>query len=210
MVVEIAAIVDENGCSGVLNEPGQVVVYRHVQGAWEIDRAMEVSLDRSRNLREMRLKMGEILQFMNECRIFVARAAGGALYFELEKAGCSIWEIAGNPVDALDIVLEDEEKERVERVAAQSQGTTGIPTPCEQAPGVFFISIREAQGKAPEISSKQILQRFVAEGNFSVLEILCDHVPPWIEMEARKRNYAMMTEKTGQNEVMVRLTKKTA
>jgi len=207
MVVEIAAIVGADGYSGVLNEPGQVVVYRHLRGAWGIDRAMEVSLDQSNGLREMRQKMGEILQFLGSCRIFVARSAGGALYFELEKAGCNVWEITGRPVDFLDIVLEDEEKEKI---ATQSQSMTGIPAPCEKAPGVFFISIKEIQGKAPEISSKQILQRFVAEGNFSVLEIQCDHVPPWIEVEAEKRGYSIETEKIGMNDVMVRLAKKTA
>jgi len=207
MVVEIAAIVGADGYSGVLNEPGQVVVYRHVRGAWEIDRTMDVSLDRSRNLREMRQKMGEILQFLSGCRVFVARSAGGALYFELEKAGCNVWEITGKPVDFLDIVLEDEEKERI---AAQSQSVAGIPAPCEKAPGVFFISIKEIQGKSPEISSKQILQQFVADGNFSVLEIQCDHVPPWIEVEAEKRVYVIDAEKNGMNEVMVRLTKTAA
>jgi Fe-only nitrogenase accessory protein AnfO len=207
MVAEIAAMVDGDGCSGVLNEPGTVIVYRRSGGVWEIDRSMEVSLDRSNGLREMRRKMADILQFLNGCRIFAARAAGGALYFELEKAGCSVWEISGKPADFLDVVLDDEEKERI---AAQSPGVAGIPAPHERAPGTFFISIREIQGKSPEISSKQILQQFIAEGNFSVLEIQCDHVPPWIEVEAEKRDYSIEAEKIGQNDLMVRLTRKKA
>lgn len=200
MVVEIAAIVDANGYSGVLNEPGTVIVYRRSGGVWGIDRSMEVSLDLSNGLREMRRKMAGILQFLNGCTVFAARSAGGALYFELEKAGCSVWEISGKPADFLEIVLEDEEKERG---AAESRAATAMPAPEERTAGTFFISIREIQGKRPELTSKQILQQFVTDGNFKVLEIQCSHVPPWIEVEASKRGYILEAEKTGQNEVMV-------
>lgn len=207
MVVEIAAIVNADGCSGILNEPGKVVVYRRVGDLWEIDREMELSFDRSSNLREMRRKMSDLIGFMDECKIFTASAATGALYFELEKAGCSVWEITGKPADFLDIVLEDEEKEQV---AAEVKATAVIPAPQEKEPGSFYISIKEAQGNRPELTSKQILQQFVAEGQFDVLEMQCDHVPPWIEMEAAKKGYALDTEQTGPHEVMVRLTNRAA
>ncbi|WAI02570.1 Fe-only nitrogenase accessory AnfO family protein [Methanogenium organophilum] len=203
MAAEIAAIVDANGRTGLLNEPGQIVVYRRTEAGWDTVREMPVSLDQCRNLPEMRRKMTDIVQFLGECRIFMAGSASGALYFELEKAGCNIWEISGNPVDFLDSVLEEEEKEQ--RSPAEA-GIAAIPSPEEIHPGEFFISIKDVQGKMPGVTSKQILARFITEGNFRLLEILCDHVPPWIEMEAKRHGYGLQSEKNRPNEIVVRLT----
>jgi Fe-only nitrogenase accessory protein AnfO len=200
---EIAAILSKDGCSSTLSEPGTVVVYQRQGCSFEPVREMAFALDQDKGLKELRAKMAGLIQFLNGCTIFVARSASGALYFELEKAGFSIWEISGKPADFLSIVLEDEEKERV---AAQVSGVTGIPAPAERSPGSFFISIKEVQGKSPAISSKQVLQQFIREGQFRELEIICDHVPPWIVMDAACRGFTLCSEKLGPNECRVRLT----
>lgn len=56
--------------------------------------------------------------------------------------------------------------------------------PVEVSPGNYFISIKEVQGKAPFVSSKQVLLEFICRAGFDALERVCDHVPPRIEMEA--------------------------
>ncbi|MFA4849350.1 MAG: Fe-only nitrogenase accessory AnfO family protein [Methanoregula sp.] len=201
---EIAAILGKDGCSSTLSEPGTVVVYQRQGCSFEPVREMAFALDQDKGLKELRAKMAELIEFLNGCKIFVARSASGALYFELEKAGFSVWEISGKPVDFLAIILEDEEKERV---AAEAVAVTGIPAPAERAPGSFFISIKEIQGKSPAISSKQVLQQFIREGQFRELEIICDHVPPWIEMDAECRGFSLRSEKLGPSECSVRLTK---
>jgi Fe-only nitrogenase accessory protein AnfO len=203
---EIAAILDSSGMSNTLSEPGNVVVYRKKGCSWEAERSFAFALDQTKGLRELRVKMAELLTFLGDCRIFVAKSASGALYFELEKAGCSIWEISGRPEDFLDIVLDDEEKERV---AAQVSSVTAIPAPCERSPGEFYISIKEVQGKSPSISSKQVLQQFIRDGKFKTLEIHCDHVPPWIEVEAENRGFTLESTTLGKNEIQVILKQKT-
>ena len=203
MTAEIAAVVGADGWTGLLDEPGEIIVYRRTAEGWETNRMMPVSLDQCRGLREMRQKMAEIVEFLDTCRIFMAGAAGGALYFELEKAGCNIWEIVGKPAEFLDSVLQEEENAAL---AAEEPAEPGIPAPEERRPGEYFISIRDVQGKLPGITSKQILARFIADGQFRVLEILCDHVPPWIEMEAKIRGYGMEATKQRPNEIIVRVT----
>ena len=84
---------------------------------------------------------------------------------------------------------------------------TDIPAPLEITPGCFAISIREIQGKRPELSSKQVLRQFVLQGAFTELEITCDHVPPWIEMEAERCGYDLVSERTGFNDLKVVLRK---
>jgi hypothetical protein len=76
----------------------------------------------------------------------------------------------------------------------------------EKSPGTFIISIKEVQGKRPDISSKQVLQQFIQRGGFLVLDITCTHVPPWIEVEAEHRGYTLETEQVDKETVKVRLT----
>ncbi len=204
---EISAILGNDGCSSTLSEPGTVVVYQRQGCSFETVREMVFALDQDKGLKELRVNMAELIEFLDGCKIFVARSANGALYFELEKAGFSVWEISGKPADFLSIILEDEEKERM---AAQAVGVMGIPAPAERSPGSFFISIKEVQGRSPAISSKQVLQQFIHEGQFRELEIICDHVPPWIEMDAACRGFSLHSEKLGPNECRVRLARASA
>ncbi|KUK63654.1 Fe-only nitrogenase accessory AnfO family protein [Methanoculleus sp.] len=204
-VGEVAVLLDADGFSGRFSEPGKIVVYRKCGPSFTAEREMEFALDPDEGLAELRSRMDELLQFLGPCRIFVAKSASGAVYFELEKAGCSVWEVSGRPDEFLDSVLKGEEE--AESAAAPA---VEIPVPVEVSPGNYFISIKEVQGKAPFVSSKQVLQEFICRAGFDALEVVCDHVPPWIEMEAERRGYAMETEPHGKNEVHVRLARGTA
>ncbi len=205
-VGEIAVLLDADGFSGRFTEPGKVVVYRRCGPSFTAEREMELAFNRSRGLAELRSRMSELLQFLGPCKVFVAESASGAVYFELEKAGCSVWEVPGRPVEFLDGVLKGEE----EAESAAAAETVEIPVPVEVSPGRFFVSIKEVQGKTPLVSSKQVLQEFICRAGFDALEVVCDHVPPWIEVEAQRRGYATETEPRGKNEVHVRLARKTA
>lgn len=204
MVKEIAVYLDVEGASASLNEPGIITIFRRANGTWEIDRTREFSIGTARGMRELRLGMSDMLQFLAGCKIFVARSATGVPYFELEKAGCSVWEIAGRPEEFLDQVWQDEE---LERSAAQLKAPDAVPVPEEISPGNFYISIKEVQDKNADLSSKQILQEFVRRANFRTLVILCSHVPPWLELEAVRGRLACEIEKLGTSEYKVRVVR---
>ncbi len=201
---EIAVMTDGNGRTIPLSEPGTVVVFRRNRGVWHCDRALPFAIDEENGLLGLRRKMTELVAFLGDCRAFVAESASGAAFFELEKARCPVWEIAGTPDGFLDEVWR--ELQVGEDSAPPAQGA-GIPAPIEMSSGKFTISIREIQGKRPEVSSKQVLRQFVRRGEFAELEIICDHVPPWIEMDAECMGFSLATERTGPDEVLIRLTR---
>jgi len=203
-IQEIAAIIGPAGDSIPLSEPGTVVVYRKARGSWEKDREMAFAIEPARGLRDLRNKVEELKILLRDCRVFVAKSASGALFFELEKARFSVWEIEGTPAEFLDSVWRDEKAEQAEECIFPD---AGIPAPIELSPGHFTISIKEIQGKRPEVSSKQVLQDFVRKGAFDKLDVLCDHLPPWIEVDAERCGYSIDTEQIAKNEVKVRLTK---
>ncbi|MGB8308352.1 MAG: Fe-only nitrogenase accessory AnfO family protein [Methanoregula sp.] len=207
MADEIAVVLGENGSSSSLNEPGMIVVFARTKGSWKKDREMPLVLDPAQGMKGMREKMAGIIEFMRSSRIVVTSSASGAPYFELEKARCAIWEISGKPQDFLSQVWADEEKEMAkERTSLQTREGSGIPVPLEKTPGTFYISIKEVQGKRPDISSKQVLQQFIQKGGFLILDIICTHVPPWIEVEAERRGYTLETEMVDNETTRVRLT----
>lgn len=206
MISEIATMLGADDLNTPLGEPGRVVIYRRRLGIWEKNREMEFAPDQVKGLREMRQKMADLIQFLQECRIFVAQSASGALFFELEKARCHIWEIAGSPDEYLNSVWDEEEEEWAEAAAELALVPRG-PTPVELIPGHFSISIKDIQVKTPEITSKQVLQQFIHQREFASLEIICDQVPPWIEIEADRRGFTIEREQIGKNEVRAKLTK---
>lgn len=206
MAEEIAVILGDDGTTARLGDPGTLVVFGRSAGTWSRVREMPVVLDPSQGLKGMRTAAAGIAAFLRDCRVVVTRSASGALYFELEKAGCTLWEIAGKPVEFLDSVWTDEEKANI---PVKKPEAAAIPGPVEKTPGNFFISIKEVQGKRPDISSKQVLQQFVQSGGFLVLDIVCSHVPPWIEVEAERRGYTLETEQIDKDSVKVRLTTNT-
>lgn len=199
---EIAVLLGGDGRTVPLAESGTMIVFRRERKSWVQDRAFAVTLDPAGGLAGVRRCVADLVGFLGSCRTVVAQSASGALFFELEKARCSIWEIAGSPEGFLDTVWQDEKEEQ--DLAAQSLPCgMEIPAPLEISPGSFSISIKDIQGKRPELSSKQVLRSFVRQGAFDELEIICDHVPPWIEAEADQLGYGLGSERTAMNEVRV-------
>jgi Fe-only nitrogenase accessory protein AnfO len=204
-VSEIAVMIGCDGRTVPISEPGTFVVYRRVRGTWLTERRLQFALEAPGGLAGLRTRTGELIAFLGTCRTLVAQSASGALFFGLEKAGFSVYEIAGTPAEFLNTVWRDAKEEQESKVPLQAGAD--IPVPLEIAPGKFYISIREIQGKRPEVSSKQVLRSFVHNGAFAELEIVCDHVPPWLDMDAERLGYDLTSERTGIDDLKVLLRK---
>jgi Fe-only nitrogenase accessory protein AnfO len=207
MAKEIAVFLGADGTTASPDELGTVSVFRRTLGAWELNREKPFFMGAARGMRELRLKMSEMLQFMDGCRIFVAKSITGVPYFELERAGCAVWEYEGEPSVFLEHVWQQEEKElEMEKM----QASPGMPAPEERTPGNYYISIKEIQRSMPEVTSKQVLRQFICQGGFRTLEIDCGHVPPWLELEAACGRLTYQAEQLGRGEFRVKITKNTA
>ncbi len=180
MCYDIAAYVDKHGFTISLYDPGKLVIYRKGQGNWQACREKEFNPAAEEGLSGLRRMMGEILDFMGDCRVFVGYTVSGIPYFELEKSKCSVWEIGGNPQYFLDYILSYEEKEQSEE---QKNMAAVVPAPVEIGAGRYRVSIKEIQESGGGITSKQVLRPFLRRGEFFELEVICSHVPPWLEAE---------------------------
>lgn len=180
MSFEIAVWLNENGATTTLDTAGKIVVYRKRRGNWQACRDKMIRPPSTGGMSGLRRLMNDILEVMGNCKIFVAQKVTGIPYFELEKSRCSVWEMPGKPEDFLDDVLSCEEKEAA---TEQKSAAVTVPVPVEIGAGRYRVSIREIQENGGGITSKQVLQPFLRRGKFFELEVICSHVPPWLEAE---------------------------
>ncbi len=203
---DIAVFVGKNGSTASLNEPGKLVVYRKKKGKWNALREKDFTLANCPGMQELRKKMGEALFFLNDCKIIVGSTIVGVPYFELEKSDFSIWEFEGKPVEILDYVLEREEDSETEK--AGREGVKLQTVPVEVSPGCFRLSLKEFQESDTGITSKQALLPFLRKSNFYSLEVLCSHIPPWLEAEMISGNLTAEFSRVGPGEIKITITKK--
>ncbi len=180
MAKEIAVLTDASGSLAAWSEGGRLSVFRRENGLWHELAAHDVALDMSGGISGLRRQMADIIALLGECTIVLAATVTGVPYFELEKADISIWEMSG-PFEKrmLETVLQEEALAEQER---RSSAPVAVPAPEHLGNGRYRISIKEVQEKGG-ITSKQVLQGFLQKGCFEEVDILCAHVPPWLEGE---------------------------
>ena len=205
MAQDIAVCIGENGLTSSLADASGIVIFRKNQGSWHTVSEKKIALDKQGGMAGLRRQMGEIILFLGECKIFVGWAIVGVPYYELEKVQCSIWEFEGIPLSFLDYILEQEEAKMNER---QAPIRNAIPLPVERANGDYYISIKEVQENGAGITSKQVLMPVLRQGKFYSLEILCNHIPPWLEVELKGGNLVGRVEKKSPTETHIYISKR--
>lgn len=197
---EIAVFRGKDGMVATLSEPGMVTVFCRRQQMWEAVREQEFNLETVGGLRQLRHVLADLVTFIGGCRIFVAQTVAGVPYYELEKAGMSIWEVTGNPNLMLDDIWD---KDQALCTAESSESEVSPPALVENAPGCYTMSIKELQEKDGGMTSKQALQPLLRRGDFTKLEVLCNHVPPWLEGDLQTGGLKWVVEKLSEKHVRV-------
>ena len=203
MAKEIAAFEDEKGMTTLLPQACCLQVYRKQEGIWRKERNLDVNMGEARGLRELRRRIAEILDFLGSCGIVVAESFQGAALHELEKADISMWTVSGLAEPLLEMILAEEET-----AAQQSEQPVKKPFPAleNRGDGRAYLSIVEIQRSGGGLTSKQVLMPILHQGAFTELEILCAHIPPWLEAEAASRHWACQTQRTAEQQILVTLS----
>lgn len=206
MAKEIAVLQGKDGKNVSVYEPGKIVIYRRTSGNWTPLREQNFCIDKAQGLGELRKKIAEAIAFLDECRIFVGLSVVGVPYYELEKAGFSVWEFEGRPEEFLEYILEKEEEASEQKPDIKSLDQLG---PVETGDGCYKISLKEIQAETSGVTSKQVLLPFLRQGNSYNLEVICSHVPPWLEAELAVGSISGNIERVSRDEVRVLIARKT-
>jgi len=206
MTDQIAVCVSDKGETAALFKAERIVVFEKKQGSWTAMRGIELTLDNSLGMRELRARIDTAISLLADCRILVGLSIVGLPYFVLEKSGFSLWEVKGRPVEFLDYILEREKETRA--AETKNQQVKVLPFPVETANGCYRISLKEIQANNVGVTSKQVLLPFLRQAKFYSLEVLCSHVLPWLEVELAGGTLAWVTETIAKDEIKITITPK--
>ena len=174
---------------------GMIKVFLKKDNEWDCVQEIPLVLNESMALKVARENLIQASKLIKECKIIVGKKVYGISYNVFETMGYSIWEYEGQPQAFLDEILEQE----LEYMAQEANRLKDIPEEKSYikqiSEGHYFIDMQEMQLVNKNISSKQILMPFLKQGEFKILEIICTHVPPWIECEIEKSQLVMKVEK---------------
>ncbi len=206
--MEIAVFAGRDGLTASIQEAGEIQVYQYYCGKWDMCRSMPFHLHAAKELQGMREHMKTVLHFLGECRTFIGLSVNGLPFFELEKAGFTVWEAEGLPAEVLDGVLEEEKK--LIAAAEETAEAVIIPEPMEISPGYYSISLKDIQNYSGKVTSKQLLIPLLQKMDFINLEIICSHVPPWLEEQILSGQLEARVNKLSSFESRVNITGKSA
>lgn len=192
MKKQIILTVDKDGALAPFLQTCAFALYQKDQARWHRVEATQINgpLLNAADIREM---VGTISKHFQDCRILISRKVLGVAYQTLNMAGFSIFEAEDISAKLLDGTLSD---------VMKNQAKPDQPPLEPQSPnrdGRFVFDLVRLQKAYPQVSSKKALMAFMTVADFLSLELICDHLPPWLEdlMKARDYRYSAKSEGLG-------------
>jgi len=201
MSIEIAVFLDDKGQTQSLNQNGTTRIYTKKENTWIETKEIIFLGSEHTNLSDRRKAIRDMLEQLGNCKIFVARETSGIVELILNEFQISSWTIDGSPLDFLDYIHEDEEKETF-----TSPSIIPTPTPTEKE-GCYTINLKSEMQKNEQYTSKQILLPFFTQMTFNELIVICGHVPPWFEVSLPKFNLNYLSELLSDGTFQVKIYK---
>lgn len=189
MSSKIGVLIGKNNETTTIYESGIVVVYKKEDKKWKVLSEIIFNMNTSQGIPEIHKRVENLIENLEDCKVFVAKKVEGTPYTLLKKAEFTIVEAAGNPSEFLDDLLEmfEEDKKKKE----ESKNRVNIEPIELDKSGYYFIDLKKVQDNNPGISSKKVLIPFLNNKTFYELKVSCSHIPPWFENELNKLNMKM-------------------
>jgi hypothetical protein len=167
---------------------------------WRVSERIPVRIDFSQELSSLRKDIQKLILKLDECKIIVGKTISGLAYQIFDKKGFDIFEVEQFNPAILDRILSDVKSTTTEKKDVTSPVETGVP-------GVYFLDLITLQQQNPEISSKMVLQPFLTNTPFLRLNVICSHLPPWMENFACLKGMKVKTEKMADGKIQLEIIK---
>ncbi|HWQ74586.1 MAG TPA: Fe-only nitrogenase accessory AnfO family protein [Syntrophomonas sp.] len=195
---QIIAALDGEGRLAAFTQAQCLVLWRKTEAQWRPDSGCDVA-ERPESAETIKNMVDDLAEKFADCHIIVAQKVSGLAYQLLNKKGYAIFEAEEISGELLDGIMQD---------ILQAQAVPDLPPREPVSPqndGNFYFDLVRLQKAFPEISSKMALQNFIRNVNFMSLELICDHLPPWMEqaMADRSLEYCARRDEAGVNRIFI-------
>ncbi len=174
----IAVLMDAEGRVTRFYNGAVICVFEKRNNQWTIVRQWINTSASFGTMGQLREYLKQIAEWMDGCRVLVAEQFIGFYRITFEALGLDMWEADGSPYEILDYI---DVCARQNSVAAKT--TDVAAEPVENEPGKYSIDLTEVMAHKTALNSRETLLPFLKERKFSQLEVLCGHVPKWLEEE---------------------------
>ncbi|WKY48282.1 Fe-only nitrogenase accessory AnfO family protein [Eubacteriaceae bacterium ES3] len=173
----MAVFTDKNDNISEFSSMAVIKIYENLNDTWEISKSIAFSPDMTLAPGELRKKLKETAESIKPCRVIITSGIKGMAYQIFDQSGFIICESDSFDIELLDAIRQDLlETQKEDMMANTNQPTAPIPT---DEPGRYFIDLDKLQKNRPDISSKMALMPFFEKGDFILLDVICEHFPPW-------------------------------
>lgn len=188
--MEIAVLVNSQGNTSGFERDGVIRVYSKEECEWKVSRDLEYRTETIADSMALHNTIRDICDWLRDCKIIVVNRIRGIHYIAFEERQVSMLEIGGVP----EIFLEDL-KECLKHQRREKEVPLEHNAVFELRPGIYHTDLREVMKGHTSYNSKQILLPFLKGRKYALLEILCDHVPKWLENEQTELKLRFSVEK---------------
>jgi TusA-related sulfurtransferase len=145
-----------------------------------------------------------LLPLIDGCDILAGGTLVGIPFSVFDRSRFHIFEIGAINDEIFDGIIE--ELRDADAAAAAKEKIIREAKPVETStPGVYFLDLIALQKECPEVTSKKAMMDFLKDTPFLELQLVCKHIPPWIENNGAY-NVQVTSDKDGT--VQATITKK--
>lgn len=205
---QVAIFVDNHGESTLLQEAENVNVYVNEDENWHLIKNIPFALFGVKDLNDTRERISKLIESLDNCNIIVGEEFTGLIYTVFHSANFKIIEASGKPEEFLDELIVKLEEYEAELLSQKAKAAAIEEPVALDKEGYYYLDLNELQKNNSSISSKQALVPFLKNKTFYELQVICSHVPPWLENELEKLGYNKNIEQLQNNQFKISITKK--
>jgi len=149
---------------------------------WRAVRTAPFSPITGNTIEKLRKETEAIMTLAEDAKAVLCRELSGIPFSVFNQKGYCIFCSEKADQDTLDGMIKDieESDEKRRRKEEMIQNAGPVET---QTPGIYFLDLVQLQTECPEVSSKKALLPFLSNTPFLELQIVCAHIPPWLETD---------------------------
>ncbi|MEQ8197787.1 MAG: Fe-only nitrogenase accessory AnfO family protein [Clostridiaceae bacterium] len=203
----IAVFMDNRGITTSFDNKGIIKIFSNEFERWEVIKEFKVEEPNLYRLSEVRARFEKISSYLEDCDIIVGQKISGIAYNVFSTNNLVVWECDGRPENFLDFIVMEEEKCIERNNSKKTEADIIKEHIIRVSDRAYRINLKEIQSKFETISSKKVVIPFLENWDYTEAEIICSHIPPWLEGKINTLCLRMNTEQAASNEYKLKIYK---